>query len=71
VIHSFWAPNLQGKADMVPGRTNVAWFIADREGTYRGQCAEFCGLGHAHMTFVVHVHAPDAFDSWLEAASAP
>ena len=49
VIHSFWAPNIQGKRDLIPGRLTTIWFQADREGVFRGQCAEFCGHQHAHM----------------------
>ena len=49
VIHSFWVPNLQGKRDLIPGYTTAVWLRADRRGIFRGQCAEFCGLQHAHM----------------------
>lgn len=49
VIHSFWVPRLGGKLDAVPGRTNVQRLQADEPGSYRGQCAEYCGVGHAHM----------------------
>ena len=47
VIHSFWVPSLAGKQDLIPGRNNDVRFSAARAGTYRGQCAEFCGLQHA------------------------
>ena len=53
VIHSFWVPNLAGKLDLIPGRENVLSFVASAPGTYRGQCAEFCGCQHAHMGIVV------------------
>lgn len=49
VIHSFWAPQLQAKMDLLPGQTNTTWLTADRAGVYRVECAEFCGLQHAHM----------------------
>jgi cytochrome c oxidase subunit II len=65
VIHSFWAPNLHGKRDLIPGYTNALWFQADREGTYRGQCAEFCGHQHAHMAFFVIAEPMDKFQQWL------
>lgn len=68
VIHAFWVPRLGGKLDMLPGRTNVLRLQADQPGTYHGQCAEFCGTGHAHMKFTVHAHAPDDFAAWLEGA---
>jgi cytochrome c oxidase subunit 2 len=65
VIHSFWVPRLGGKLDAVPGRTLVVRLQADRAGTYRGQCAEFCGTGHAHMTMTVIAMEPADFDAWL------
>jgi len=65
VIHSFWVPALGGKLDAVPGRTLVVRLQGDRVGTYRGQCAEFCGVGHAHMTMTATVMEPAAFDAWL------
>jgi cytochrome c oxidase subunit 2 len=71
VIHSFWVPNLHGKTDLVPGHQNVTWLKADREGTYRGQCAEFCGHQHAHMAFTVVVEPYDKFKSWYDAQLAP
>jgi cytochrome c oxidase subunit II len=71
VIHSFWAPNLQGKKDMVPGRTNVSWFTATREGVFRGQCAEFCGEQHAKMAFFVVAVPAAEFDEWLQRQRAP
>jgi cytochrome c oxidase subunit 2 len=55
VIHSFWVPNLQGKRDLIPSRVTTEWIEADRPGAFRGQCAEFCGLQHAHMVLWVIV----------------
>lgn len=67
VIHSFWVPRLAGKVDLIPGHTNVLRIQADVPGIYRGQCAEFCGAGHAHMQLVVHVLEPAAYQAWLDA----
>src|SRR5207302_265287 len=67
VIHSFWVPNLAGKQDLIPGRDNALVFSAAREGIYRGQCAEFCGLQHAHMAMLVVAEPPQAFEAWREA----
>ena len=66
VIHSFWVPSLQGKRDLIPGRTTLEWLQADRPGEYRGQCAEFCGLQHAHMAFWVIAEPPDQFNAWMD-----
>ncbi|TVR49864.1 MAG: cytochrome c oxidase subunit II [Rhodobacteraceae bacterium] len=57
VIHSFWVPQLAGKMDAIPGRTNRIRIEADSPGTYAGLCAEFCGSGHARMRFDVQAHA--------------
>ncbi len=67
VIHSFWVPGLAGKMDMIPGRTNRLVVRATKPGTYRGICAEFCGLGHALMAFDVVAMEPAAFARWLAA----
>ncbi len=66
VIHSFWAPTIAGKMDLIPGRVNVLPLQATRTGTYRGACAEFCGASHARMNFPVVVMEEDAFDRWLD-----
>lgn len=73
VIHSFWVPNLQGKRDLIPGYTTAIWIQADRPGIFRGQCAEFCGMQHAHMALDVVAESDQNFDRWLTAMrqSAP
>ncbi len=71
VIHSFWAPNLQGKKDLIPGHYIIFPLRADRAGTFRGQCAEFCGVQHAHMAFTVIAEPEDQFLSWLDAQRQP
>lgn len=70
VIHSFWIPRLGGKMDVIPGRTNRLRLRADQLQAGHGQCAEFCGSGHAHMRFAVRVLETDAFDAWLAAPAA-
>jgi cytochrome c oxidase subunit II len=64
VIHSFWVPNLSGKTDLIPGRTNYLAVTPRRVGRFRGQCAEFCGLEHAKMAFEVVVDSPATFEAW-------
>jgi cytochrome c oxidase subunit II len=71
VIHSFWAPNLDGKKDLLPQHETTIWLRADHEGEFAGQCAEFCGHQHAHMRFVVIAESPDKFNAWLEAQRKP
>ena len=71
VIHSFWVPQLVGKTDMVPGRTNhLEKFTATEIGTFYGQCAEFCGSAHALMRFRVHVDSHADFDRWVDSMNA-
>jgi cytochrome c oxidase subunit II len=71
VIHSFWVPNLHGKMDMVPGQTNYLWLQADEPGVFRGQCAEFCGLQHTFMGFIVVAQPAEEFAAWLEHQRQP
>jgi cytochrome c oxidase subunit 2 len=67
VIHAWWVPALAIKKDAIPGFMNATWFRAEETGTYRGQCAELCGMDHAYMPVVVEVVEPEAFDAWVEA----
>jgi len=71
VIHSFWVPALAGKIDMIPPRMNRLTLRADREGVYRGQCAEYCGAQHAWMALLLVAEAPATFARWLERESRP
>jgi cytochrome c oxidase subunit 2 len=71
VIHSFWVPELNRKIDLIPGKPNELLLEADRPGVYRGQCAEFCGLQHAHMAFLVVAAEPARFRAWLAGQAAP
>lgn len=64
VIHSFWVPNLSGKQDLVPGRVNLLRIEASTPGTFRGQCAEFCGWQHAHMGMIVSAVDQASFERW-------
>ena len=70
VIHSWWAPRLNGKRDAVPGRTHPLTINAPKAGEYIGQCTEFCGLSHAEMRIKVVAVSPDDFESWTEAQQA-
>jgi len=69
VIHSFWVPRLGGKMDAIPGKVNLLRLQADQPGIYRGICAEYCGIGHAHMMIEVRAHAPGDYSRALAAAS--
>ena len=71
VIHSFWVPQLAGKLDVIPNKTNRLWVDPHTPGTYVGQCAEFCGLQHAGMLLRVIVHPRDEFAAWVAAQQAP
>jgi len=65
VIHSFWVPNLAGKQDLIPGHTNDIVLVPTKVGHYRGQCAEYCGLQHAHMALDIVVDTPADYQRWL------
>jgi cytochrome c oxidase subunit II len=71
VMHAFWVPRLGGKTDAVPGRTNYMWFEATKPGIYTGQCAEFCGTGHADMRIVVDAQSKAAYAAWIQEMKHP
>jgi cytochrome c oxidase subunit 2 len=70
VIHSFWVPSLGGKKDAVPGRATDLWIQADKPGSYKGQCLEFCGDGHADMLITLVAHPVNEYAAWIDAAKA-
>jgi cytochrome c oxidase subunit 2 len=67
VIHAWWVPAFGMKKDAIPGFVNEIWFNAEKEGVYRGQCAELCGYDHAFMPVVVDVRSQADYDAWLKA----
>jgi cytochrome c oxidase subunit 2 len=67
VIHSLWIPNLAGKQDLIPGRVTDMQLLPRKIGTYRGHCAEFCGIQHAHMALDVTVESKADFEKWVAA----
>jgi cytochrome c oxidase subunit II len=71
VIHSIWAPQLMGKVDLIPGKTNEVRFDVDHPGSYEGVCAEFCGLQHARMRFLVIAQPVEEFESWARSQAEP
>ena len=66
VIHAWWVPDLAVKKDAVPGIVNEAWTKVNKEGVYRGQCAELCGKNHGYMPIVVDVRSPEEFAAWRD-----
>ena len=71
VIHSFWLPQLSGKTDLIPNRTNRMWIEPSEIGMSVGQCAEYCGTQHANMLLRVFVHEPEEFERWARSQKAP
>ncbi|WP_253907063.1 c-type cytochrome [Herbaspirillum rubrisubalbicans] len=71
VIHSLWLPTLHGKLDLIPGKQAQLRLRADQAGTYRGQCAEFCGLEHARMALLVRAQAPHDYARWAQQQARP
>jgi cytochrome c oxidase subunit 2 len=66
VIHSWWVPAISGKTDAVPGYDNFTWLKIDRVGTWRGECAELCGVGHSTMQIIVQSMTQCDFDAWVQ-----
>ena len=71
VVHSFWAPRLNGKRDVVPGRVHTWAIEADEPGVFSGQCAEFCGTSHANMRLKVVAHDEAGWQEWVSQMEAP
>ena len=67
VIHGFWIPRLGPRIDAIPGYRHSVVVEAERPGTYRGVCVEYCGAGHDVMSFVVEAHAPADYEAIIEA----
>lgn len=65
VNHAWWVPDLGVKRDAVAGIINEAWTIIDKPGTYRGQCAELCGINHAFMPIVVIATTEQGYKDWV------
>jgi cytochrome c oxidase subunit 2 len=65
VIHSWWVPAFGIKQDAIPGYVRDTWFKAEKEGVYRGQCAELCGKEHGFMPIVVNVVSQQAYTEWV------
>jgi len=69
--HSFWIPQLAGKTDLIPNRTNELWMDPHRTGIFLGQCAQYCGLQHAKMLQRVSVDTAEEFDAWIRDQQQP
>ena len=67
VIHDWWVPELGGKMDMIPGRSNYLWVTITKRGVYDGACSEFCGQQHAWMRIKVVAQSPADYNAWLNA----
>lgn len=70
VVHSFWVPEFLAKRDLIPGVDNAVQVRIEEEGTWRGRCAEFCGLDHWKMLFEVRAVPAEEFERWLADAGA-
>jgi cytochrome c oxidase subunit 2 len=65
VIHAWWVPAFGVKQDAIPGFVRDTWFKVEKEGIYRGQCAELCGKDHGFMPIVVEVVSPEKYAAWV------
>jgi cytochrome c oxidase subunit 2 len=70
VVHSFFVPRFLFKRDAIPSHTTVFDLTVQSAGTYRGQCAEFCGVGHSQMSFSIVAMPSDQFQGWLASRRA-
>lgn len=65
VNHAWYVPDLAVKRDGIAGFINEAWAVIDKPGTYRGQCAELCGVNHAYMPIVVVATTEQGYKDWV------
>lgn len=70
VIHAWWVPSFGVKQDAIPGFIKEVWFRVEKEGTYRGQCAELCGKDHGFMPIVVEAVSEEKFNAWIASKKA-
>jgi cytochrome c oxidase subunit II len=70
VIHAYWIPKLNGKRDVIPGRTQFLKLYADKPGVYEGTCTEYCGESHANMRNRAIAMPPDEFAQWVSEQQA-
>ncbi|MCB1760390.1 MAG: cytochrome c oxidase subunit II [Gammaproteobacteria bacterium] len=70
VLHAFWVPELAFKKDAIPGYVTETWIELNREGVFRGQCAELCGTWHSRMPIVVEAVSREKFDQWVSDQNA-
>lgn len=68
VVHTWDVPELAGKRDAVPGKTNQVIFRADEEGTFRGQAATMSGQAYAAMRTEVEVVSPEEYKAFIASA---
>jgi len=67
VIHSFTVPSLGIKIDTVPGRLNQTSLLAERTGTFYGQCSEICGVYHGFMPIAIESVSVQDYLAWVDA----
>ena len=70
VLHAWWVPELGFKRDAIPGYIMETWATIEKEGVFRGQCAELCGTWHAKMPIVVEAVSKAEFNKWIAAEKA-
>jgi len=70
VVHTWNVPDLAGKRDAVPGKTNKVVFSADEEGAYTGASASLSGQAYAAMRTEVEVVSPQAYEDFIKQQKA-
>jgi cytochrome c oxidase subunit 2 len=69
VIHSFQLDPMRITQDAIPGMRVPTQFTPNRVGSYKLQCAQLCGAGHATMDAVFTVDTPEDYAKWLASKS--
>ncbi|RVU15814.1 cytochrome c oxidase subunit II [Methylobacterium oryzihabitans] len=70
VIHALYFPVLRMQMAVLPDRTTEMWFKADRTGTYRMYCSEYCGTDHSRMDGRLVIMTQAEYAAWLQDSGA-
>jgi cytochrome c oxidase subunit 2 len=70
VIHSFWAYQLEVKADANPMENNIAFTRTEQLGSFEVRCSELCGIWHGAMFNSGSVVSQSKFMSWATSTEA-
>ena len=66
VVQGWTVPELTGKAQAIPGKTNKVYFRADDPGVYTSRSSVLSGQGYDTMEIEVNVVSPEEYEAAIE-----